>query len=204
MQKVEQNEQQQTVQMMPTVLGNGQQIILQSIQQQLNANGQQQIQVLPILQGGQGFIVQQQAPQPQLVQLPDGSTFIYHQPISLATSQNDAPQQQTVTQPQIVNINGNFYQIPAQQTVTAQPTIQTTTNAATSPVAQQTQTQQVVMIPTQSTENQITQQNNTVNTNNFTQDSIPSPPPQSSASPTPTAESEEEPLYVNASEFVFN
>lgn len=202
MQKVEQNEQ-QTVQVMPMV-GNGQQIILQSIQQQLNANGQQQIQVLPILQGGQSFIVQPQASQPQLVQLPDGQTFIYHQPISLAAPSNEAQQQQAVPQPQIVNINGNFYQIPAQQTVTAQPTIQTTTNAATSPpqAQQQPQTQQVVMIPTPATENQITQQSNNVNTSNFTSDNIPSPPPQTSSSPTPTAESEEEPLYVNASKLL--
>jgi nuclear transcription factor Y, alpha len=165
------------IQVMPTVLGNGQQIILQSLQQQLNAaNGQQQMQLVPIIQGSQGtsYIVQPQASQPQIVQLPDGQTFIYHQPIAMTDTQQ--------AQPQIVNINGNFFQIPAQQT---------------SP--QQQQTQQVVMIP-QAAEPQIQQTATAVN--NFVT-TAPSPPPQPSTSNTPTptpVESEEEPLYVNASE----
>lgn len=178
------------IQVMPTtVLGNGQQIILQSLQQQLNANGQQQIQVVPILQGAQGgsYILQPQQSQPQIVQLPDGQTFIYHQPVMAETQQ---------AQPQIVNINGNFFQIPAQQTVnTAQ--LQNPANAAASPPQQ---TQQVVMIPSQPSEVQIQQA--TTNVNNFTSNTA-SPPPQPSTSSTPTptpVESEEEPLYVNASE----
>lgn len=181
------------IQMMPTttVLGNGQQIILQSLQQQLNANGQQSIQVVPIIQGGQGtsYIVQPQASQPQIVQLPDGQTFIYHQPMAM-------PEQQA--QPQIVNINGNFFQIPAQQTV-ASALQQSQANAATSP-PQQTQ-QQVVMIPQAQAEPQI--QQNTSNVNSFNTNNATSPPPQPSTSNTPTptpVESEEEPLYVNASE----
>lgn len=202
MQKVEPNEQTGSIQVMqPTVLGNnGQQIILQSIQQQLNANGQQQIQVLPILQGGSYIQVQPQASQPQFVQLPDGQTFIYHQPISIAAphQQNEAAQQ-SVPQTQIVNINGNFYQIPAQQTINTQPTIQQNAATATSPV-QSSQTQQVVMIPSQATDNQISQNSVTVNNNSFTSDNIPSPPTQLSNSPTPTpVDSEDEPLYVNAS-----
>jgi nuclear transcription factor Y, alpha len=187
--------QQQTtggIQVMPTVLGNGQQIILQSLQQQLNAaNGQQQMQLVPIIQGSQGtsYIVQPQAAQPQIVQLPDGQTFIYHQPIAMTETQQ--------AQPQIVNINGNFFQIPAQQTV-QQAAIQTQPTP-TSP--QQQATQQVVMIP-QATEPQIQQTATTVN--NFVAATAPSPPPQPSTSNTPTptpVESEEEPLYVNASEF---
>lgn len=178
------------IQVMPTtVLGNGQQIILQSLQQQLNANGQQQIQVVPILQGAQGgsYILQPQQSQPQIVQLPDGQTFIYHQPVMAEAQQ---------AQPQIVNINGNYFQIPAQQTVnTAQ--LQNQANAAASPPQQ---TQQVVMIPSQPSEVQIQQA--TTNVNNFTSNTA-SPPPQPSTSSTPTptpVESEEEPLYVNASE----
>lgn len=202
MQKVEPNEQTGSIQVMPTVLGNnGQQIILQSIQQQLNANGQQQIQVLPILQGGSYIQVQPQASQPQFVQLPDGQTFIYHQPISIAAPQQSEAAQQSVPQTQIVNINGNFYQIPAQQTITTQPTIQQNAATATSPVVQPTQTQQVVMIPSQATDNQISQNSVNVNNNSFTPDNIPSPPTQLSNSPTPTpVDSEDEPLYVNASE----
>ena len=177
------------IQVMPTVLGNGQQIILQSLQQQLNANGQQQMQLVPIMQGSQGtsYIVQPQASQPQIVQLPDGQTFIYHQPISMTDNQQ--------SQPQIVNINGNFFQIPAQQTV-QQASIQTQPTQ-TSP--QQQQTQQVVMIP-QTAEPQI--QQTTTAMNSFTTASAPSPPPHPSTSNTPTptpVESEEEPLYVNAS-----
>lgn len=191
--KMEQGEQQSgAIQMMPTttVLGNGQQIILQSLQQQLNANGQQSIQVVPIIQGGQGtsYIVQPQASQPQIVQLPDGQTFIYHQPMAMAEQQ---------AQPQIVNINGNFFQIPAQQTVTT-TLQQNQANAATSPAQQ---TQQVVMIPQAQAEPQL--QQNTSNVNNFNTNNATSPPPQASTSSTPTptpVESEEEPLYVNASE----
>lgn len=193
--KMEPGEQQSTgaIQVMPTaVLGNGQQIILQSLQQQLNANGQQQIQVVPIIQGGQGtsYIVQPQS-QPQIVQLPDGQTFIYHQPVSM-------PEQQA--QPQIVNINGNFFQIPAQQTVT-QAAIQNQANA-TSPSQQ---TQQVVMIPTATAESQL--QQNVGNVNGFNTSSTTSPPPQASTSNTPTptpVESEEEPLYVNASKITID
>lgn len=188
--KMEQNEQTSgAIQVMPTaVLGNGQQIILQSLQQQLNANGQQQIQVVPIIQGGQGtsYIVQPQS-QPQIVQLPDGQTFIYHQPVTM-------PEQQA--QSQIVNINGNFFQIPAQQTVT-QAAIQNQANATTSPGQQ---TQQVVMIPSAPAETQI--QQNVSNVNSFNTNNATSPPPQASTSSTPTptpVESEEEPLYVNAS-----
>lgn len=191
--KMEPNDQQAgAIQVMPTtVLGNGQQIILQSLQQQLNANGQQQIQVVPILQGAQGgsYILQPQQSQPQIVQLPDGQTFIYHQPVMAETQQ---------TQPQIVNINGNFFQIPAQQTInTAQ--LQNQANAAASPPQQ---TQQVVMIPSQPSETQIQQA--ATNVTSFTSNNTASPPPQPSTSSTPTptpVESEEEPLYVNASEF---
>lgn len=191
--KMEQNEQQSTggIQVMPTaVLGNGQQIILQSLQQQLNANGQQHLQVVPIIQGGQGtsYIVQPQS-QPQIVQLPDGQTFIYHQPVTMSEQQ---------AQPQIVNINGNFFQIPAQQTVT-QASIQSSASAATSPGQQ---TQQVVMIPSAPAETQI--QQNVSNVNSFSSSNATSPPPQASTSSTPTptpVESEEEPLYVNASKY---
>lgn len=177
-----------------TVLGNGQQIILQSLQQQLNANGQQQIQVVPIIQGAQGtsYIVQPQAPQPQIVQLPDGQTFIYHQPVM--TEQQ--------SQPQIVNINGNFFQIPAQQTMAAaqlQSQTQLQTTAATSPAQQ---TQQVVMIPSVPAEQQA--QQSTANVNGFNTSNATSPPPQPSTSSTPPIESEEEPLYVNASESSFD
>jgi hypothetical protein len=185
-----------SIQVMPTVLGNGQQIFLQSLSQTLGAgNGQQQsIQVLPIQAIGQGgattLIMQPQVqPQPQIVQLADGQTFIY-QPMIPETAQ-----------PQIVNINGNFYQIPAQQPTQATASIQSSpaTNTQNQP------TQQVVMmtstqnIPTNKPEpqNPVSVPLNTITIN---PSADPSPPPSTStASPVPTVESEEEPLYVNAS-----
>jgi len=66
--KIENEQSTGSIQVMPTVLGNGQQILLQSLQQQLNANGQS-IQVLPLqaLHGqGAGTIIVQQQQQPQL------------------------------------------------------------------------------------------------------------------------------------------
>lgn len=184
-----------SIQVMPTVLGTsngGQQIFLQ---QAINAaNGQQQIQVLPIQTIGQGngqqmLIVQPQVqPQPQILQLPDGQTFIY-QPMIPDTSQ----------QPQIVNINGNFFQIPAQQA-------QATANIQTSP-APQTQnqpTQQVVMMSTapstsnlQATTTKPDPQSSISNIITTTTNEAPS---TSTSSPVQN-ESEEEPLYVNASKY---
>lgn len=203
-----------SIQMMPTVLGtaNGQQILLQSLSQQLNANGQQQIQMVPIQTLGQGsgtIIVQPQAtPQPQIVQLPDGQTFIY-QPVAMPEAQQ--------AQPQIVNINGNYYQINTQpqhhQTHSAQ-TIQTHQQASSQNAQNQPQQTQVVMMtaPTTSADiQQQQQQQNVTNVNNFNanqQATSATPPPQmgsasGSTTPTPPAESEEEPLYVNASKLFF-
>lgn len=173
---MDQSEQQPTtssIQVLPSsIFGNSQQMFLQSLQQQLNANGQQSIQIVPIMQGGQGtsYILQQQAPQPQLLQLPDGQTFLYQQPMT------DHQQ----TQPQIININGSYYQIPAQQTL-ASPQLQQVATTANP------QTQQVSissLLPEAQT------QQTTTNT---------SPTPEPSESETPPVESEEEPLYVNAS-----
>jgi nuclear transcription factor Y, alpha len=192
--KMEQNEQQQTsIQVMPTVLGtaNGQQILLQSLQQTIGNNGQQSaIQVIPIQALGQGGTIIVQQPQPQIVQLPDGQTFIYQPMIP-----------ETTAQPQIVNINGNFFQIPAQQPNPATATTQTT------PQAQPTQQPQVVMMAnppaqTQPVSAPQTQQNDTQNTvTSIINTTATSPPPQTS-SPAPQ-ESEEEPLYVNASKLFF-
>lgn len=217
--KIEQNDQQviqqgnagtaTQLQVMPTVLGHtasGQQILLQSLQQNIGANGQQSIQVVPIHglghhQGGTIIVQQQpqvQQPQPQIVQLPDGQFYI---------SQPILPETQAQTQ--IVNINGNYYQIPTQQHQQAAPAQTTSQNTATlqgSPASnvqatQNSSNQQVVMMttsaPTVSSPVQNDPQGNVTNLINTNSSSI-SPPPNSS-SPTPAVESEEEPLYVNAS-----
>lgn len=191
------------------------QLILQQLPQQLGANGQQtHLQVVPIqtaLQQGQQTIIVQQ-PQPQIVQLPDGQTFIY-QPLAM----------QEPAQTQIVNINGNLYQIPAQ---TATATTQQIQNVQTSPQTQ-THQQQVVVIPSQQQSNESQQNAATTNVTSFvntsTQQPAPVTNPPSSPQPaqtpiitsatslnpatstTPTSsnvvESEEEPLYVNAKQY---
>lgn len=192
------------IQVMPTVLGTagGQQMLLHSLQSTIGANGQQQIQVVPIQALGQGgaIIVQPQVQaQPQIVQLPDGQTFIYQPMIP-----------ETQAQPQIVNINGNFYQIPAQQPTPAQQaptattTIQNQQNTGTSQSQPNQQHQQVVMMTTQPSNQTVTTapQNDPpqpTTVANLIASSSVSPPPNNS-SPAPQAtESEEEPLYVNAS-----
>lgn len=198
----------QQIQLMPTVLGHGgQQILLQSLQPTIGANGQQQVQVVPIQALGQGgtIIVQPQVqaqPQPQIVQLPDGQIFI---------SQPIIPEAQTQTQ--IVNINGNYYQIPTQQTAPAQQTNQAALQA--SPVtnaqaAQNPTNQQVMMMTTSPAATQVTSpvqndsQTTVTNLIGTTATGSISPPPNST-SPTPQAtESEEEPLYVNASKLKKN
>lgn len=177
---MDQSEQQPTtssIQVMPSsMFGNNQQMFLQSLQQQLNANGQQSIQICPIMQGGQGasYILQQQAPQPQLLQLPDGQTFLYQQP--------STDHQQT--QPQIININGNYYQIPAQQTL-GSPQLQTQTTTALNQQAPHASISTLLPDP---------------QAHQTTTSSSTSPAPEHSAPDTPSVESEEEPLYVNASE----
>lgn len=192
----------QTIQVMPTVLGTagGQQILLQSLQSAMNAGGQQQYQVVPIQSLGQSgaIIVQPQVQaQPQIVQLPDGQTFIYQPMIP-----------ETQAQTQIVNINGNFYQIPAQHATPAQtqPTTTTIQNQQTTGNQQNQPNQQVVMM-TQNNQTVVTTapQNDASQTSvaNLMAASSVSPPPNSS-SPSPQVESEEEPLYVNASKTKLN
>lgn len=192
----------QTIQVMPTVLGTagGQQILLQSLQPTMGGGGQQQFQVVPIQSLGQSgaIIVQPQVQaQPQIVQLPDGQTFIYQPMIP-----------ETPAQPQIVNINGNFYQIPAQPATPAQtqPTTTIQNQQTTGTTQNQPTNQQVIMMTagnSQTVNAAAPQQNEptiaaqTSVTNLIASASV-SPPPNTS-SPAPQAESEEEPLYVNAS-----
>lgn len=167
--------------------GNGQPMLLQSLQQQL---GQQTLQVVPIqaLQqpGGAIIVPQQNHPQPQIVQLPDGQTFIY-QPVSMPDASNQA---------QIVNINGNLFQIPAQQQQNTQQTLQ---NVQTVQAGNQGQAQ-VMMIPNSSATP------DAQNISSFVTSTTP--PPGSSIGLTSTSvttsapvESEEEPLYVNAKQY---
>nr|XP_018897929.1 PREDICTED: nuclear transcription factor Y subunit alpha-like [Bemisia tabaci]XP_018897930.1 PREDICTED: nuclear transcription factor Y subunit alpha-like [Bemisia tabaci] len=113
---------------------NGQQLLLQNIPQanqgvQLGA----QLQVLPVpaLQSTGGQIVIQQPAQAQLIQTPDGQTFIYQPAVQVAD--NTATVQSQV-QPTLLNINGNIVQV-ATATQAAAPS--TSTATATAANAQQ-------------------------------------------------------------------
>lgn len=79
-----------------------------------NASSGQQILVQPMQQQSLQTLMQptQQAhPMAQILQLPDGQTFLY-QPMQTIGDHMSS-------QPQIININGNLIQIPAQQTTNA-------------------------------------------------------------------------------------
>lgn len=169
----------------------GQPILVQSMPQQLST-GQQVVS--PSLQTTAGSLIMQspQTTQPmaQIVQLPDGQTFLY-QPMAMQDPL-------ATTQPQIININGNLIQIPP-QTTGAQ--LQTTNGHAqpqmmvlTTPQTQQQQTQTQTQ-PTTTNDNSTSQSINTTSTTSNTTASF-SPTHQ-----TVTIETEEEPLYVNAKQY---
>lgn len=115
----------------------------------------QQIQVVPVtasLPNGQQILLQQPN-QPQIVQTPDGQTFIY-QP---ATIDNTAIQQ---SQPTVISINGNLVQISnTAQAVTTTANAQPVTAVTSAVQPQQAATTQlamangnlVMMVPSNST-----------------------------------------------------
>ncbi|XP_012138192.1 nuclear factor Y-box A isoform X2 [Megachile rotundata] len=150
----------------------GQAMMLPQAIQVAAPNGQ--IQVVPVsslTSTGQQIVIQQ--PQtPQIIQTPDGQTYIY-QPVQLEGQVQQA-------QPTVININGNLMQI-------AGTTSQTTTTAATttpvqplaSPTATATQAGNVVMmVPGNSGQTQ------------FQRVALPN-----------AEVFEEEPLYVNAKQY---
>ncbi|XP_039442079.1 nuclear transcription factor Y subunit alpha-like isoform X1 [Culex pipiens pallens] len=179
-----------------------QQMLLQSLQQQLNASAGQPMQVVPLSSlstGGQGLVMPTQTiqqtttAQPQMLQftLDGGQTFLY-QPVQLPTAEAT----------QNFNINANIVQIPPNQVGTA-------AGGAT--------TGQVVMLASGPDQNGIA----TVQTQPAAATFAPAPVPtaQATATPSPTGnvsapaainvaevaaaavESEEEPLYVNAKQY---
>lgn len=105
---------------MPTISNTGQPILVQSVPQQ-------SLQT----------IVQQAAaqaqPMAQILQLPDGQTFLYQPMQTMGES---------LTQPQIININGNLIQIPG-----------TTPNAATAAQSMNGQQGPMMMLATAATAN---------------------------------------------------
>ncbi|XP_044747706.1 nuclear transcription factor Y subunit alpha [Coccinella septempunctata] len=164
----------------------GQQIMVHTIPP--GTQGLQQIQVLPVssLQAGQGQVLLQQPQQTQIVQTPDGQTFIY-QPISI---DNTALQH---SQPTVLNINGSLVQIQGapQASVSTQP---------------QSPTTQTVVQPaiTNTSPNQLAMANgNLVMVRNNMTDVLPSTSgTQFQRIPINGNEFlEEEPLYVNAKQY---
>ncbi|KAI4484121.1 nuclear transcription factor Y subunit alpha isoform X1 [Polistes fuscatus] len=161
-----------TVQVVQMGQGGQAMMLPQAIQAIQAPNGQ--IQVVPVsslTNTGQQIVIQQ--PQtPQIIQTPDGQTYIY-QPVQIEGQVQQA-------QPTVININGNLMQI-------AGTTSQTTTTAATtapvqplaSPTATASQAGNVVMmVPGNSGQTQ------------FQRVALPN------------AEFlEEEPLYVNAKQY---
>lgn len=104
------------IQVLPLQLSgnNGQQILLQSLQQQL-AGGTQSMQVLPI--GGTQLMMQSNnaGQSGQLIQLSDGQTILLH-PMTTSNTLDGMSQGQQQHQPtsHIINVNGNLIQIPVQ------------------------------------------------------------------------------------------
>ena len=150
---------------------NGQQILLQSLPQQVVPLSAIQQQGLMVQQG-------QQMAQPQILQftLDGGQTFLYQPVMSSDQLQN-------------VNINGNIVQIPSNQTAQ----ITTPTQNGT------TQQQQQVMMVTTDGSNVANQVNTFSNTTAPTMTTTTASPVE--ATVTGVNESEEEPLYVNAKQY---
>lgn len=149
---------------------------------------------------------QHHQPMAQIVQLPDGQTFLY-QPMAMDPI--------AASQPQIININGNLIQIPAQNPVAQnvqnhQPVMMLTTNALNDPngasnnlqasAIQQhqflNQTTNVVNPNVQTNQSATTNQSGTLTTTTSTQPDL-----SITATTTVNIEPEEEPLYVNAKQY---
>lgn len=107
----------------------GQAVMLPQAIQVAAPNGQ--IQVVPVssLAGAGQQIVIQQPQTPQIIQTPDGQTYIY-QPVQLEGQVQQA-------QPTVININGNLMQIAG---TTSQSTASTATSTPVQPLSSPTAT----------------------------------------------------------------
>lgn len=161
-------------------LNGGQPILVQSMGQQLSTGQQVVTPTSLIMQPST------QQPMAQILQLPDGQTFLY-QPMHIGDSM------QQHSQPQIININGNLIQITGNSGATQ---IQSTNNQ-----------QPVMMLATSNDTNSATvaAATTTTNTTNVQPTADVTPPnTQQFVTTTPqnaTQEAEEEPLYVNAKQY---
>ncbi|XP_055841754.1 nuclear transcription factor Y subunit alpha isoform X1 [Episyrphus balteatus] len=173
----------QVIPVMPN--GGGQLILGQQVHQ-----GQQQL--IP-LQGGQLMLqsAPQQSSQPvQLVQLPDGQTFLYQPAMSVDPNQSQAAS----SQPQIININGQLIQIPAgntQNLTNTQPQIIVMPQSTANPVNSNNVPQSATASTNTNTQPIVETQQQTTNVGTIT----------NSADEEIKPEAEEEPLYVNAKQY---
>lgn len=167
---------------------NGQQIVVHSVPsagqtiQLQGGQALQSVQVLPVsnlptaIQGGTGQLVIQPQ-QAQIIQTPDGQTYIYH-PVQV---ENTPALQQA--QPTLINLNGNLVQLagttPAVTATAAPPTTTPVTQTAVVNSANNNGQNLVMMVPDRNTG-----------------------VPQFQRIPLPGTEFlEEEPLYVNAKQY---
>lgn len=188
-----------------TVSGtNGQQIQVVSMNSMLSNTGQP-ILVQSVPQQSLQTIVQQAAqaqPMAQILQLPDGQTFLY-QPMQ--TMSDSMP-----TQPQIININGNLIQIPgttptpnaAQSMNGQQAPMMMLATAATTNSTPNTGGSIATILPTNTANNML----GGTNLGNNTTESIFPNNATSTTNSNANADdvnidAEEEPLYVNAKQY---
>lgn len=169
-------------------------IILQALPQQLTTgpNGTQTLQLLPITSAGQIMMQQptqatsQAQLQPQLIQMPDGQTYLY------PLIQQMQPQEviQPVQTPQFINLNGQLIQIGGTTLSTAQMQGQLVAQ-------QQNNISQTQQIPSQLVV-QLNQDSNVATASQSTQDAFQALNQQAVAS---VQDTDEEPLYVNAKQY---
>lgn len=170
---------------MPTISNTGQPILVQSVpQQSLQTIVQQAAQTQPMA---------------QILQLPDGQTFLYQPMQSMGDSMP--------TQPQIININGNLIQIPGttpnaaatQQMNGQQGPMMMLATAATNNSTQNNAGGIATILPTNNTSNLMTgtnlaSTNETAFANNTTTQAA-------TTADDVNIDAEEEPLYVNAKQY---
>lgn len=185
-------------------------------------NGQQQIQVVsmnsmlsnpgqPIFvqsvpQQSLQTIVQQAAqaqPMAQILQLPDGQTFLYQPMQTMGT--DSMP-----TQPQIININGNLIQIPGttptatvsnNQSMNGQQAPMMMLAAATANSTQNTTGGIATILPTNTTTNMLSTTNLTTPNDAVYSSNIPAQTNSNTTADDVNIDAEEEPLYVNAKQY---
>lgn len=184
---------------------NGQQIQVVSMNSMLSNPGQP-IFVQSVPQQSLQTIVQQAAqaqPMAQILQLPDGQTFLYQPMQTMGT--DSLP-----TQPQIININGNLIQIPGTTPTATAATTQSMNGqqapmmmlaAATTNSTPNTTGGIATILPTNTTTNMLNTTNLTTPNDAVYSSNITAPTNSNTTADDVNIDAEEEPLYVNAKQY---